>query len=127
MLTRCPGCAKEVDESAEVCPHCNRDFSVPVVRKRPQATPPSEKPAGPRPRRPAEREGIDYHFLSEEEFQTRERLGEFLETVRLFNHHYGTLKSEVDRVDKKADRVGWLNGGIAAALSSVAAWLGTRY
>lgn len=32
MTSRCPGCAKEVDEKDAVCPHCGRDFSraVPV-------------------------------------------------------------------------------------------------
>ncbi len=51
-----------------------------------------------RPPRPAERDGVDYHFLSEQQFHTRRRRGEFLECFRVFDggHWYGTLKSEVD-------------------------------
>ncbi len=32
-----------------------------------------------RPPRPGERDGVDYHFLSDEEFQRRRAAGEFLE------------------------------------------------
>lgn len=50
-----------------------------------------------RPRRPQEANGIDYHFLSHEEFASRRNAGEFLECKEVFGRGdwYGTLKSEV--------------------------------
>jgi guanylate kinase len=50
-----------------------------------------------RPPRPGERDGVDYHFLSSEEFERRQRAGEFLECFEVFGlgYWYGTLKSEV--------------------------------
>lgn len=47
--------------------------------------------------RPGERDGVDYYYLSEEEFARRRRNGEFLECVEVFGsgHWYGTLWSEV--------------------------------
>ncbi|HEV3416118.1 MAG TPA: guanylate kinase [Pirellulales bacterium] len=50
-----------------------------------------------RPPRPGERDGVDYHFLSPEEFERQRRAGEFLECFEVFGlgYWYGTLKSEV--------------------------------
>lgn len=50
-----------------------------------------------RPPRPGERDGVDYHFLSNEEFQCRRERGEFLECFEVFGrgYWYGTLESEV--------------------------------
>ena len=50
-----------------------------------------------RPPRPGEREGVDYHFISPEEFERRRAAGEFLECFEVFGRGqwYGTLKSEV--------------------------------
>src|SRR5687768_5699357 len=47
--------------------------------------------------RPGEAEGVDYHFLTAEEFQRRKTAGEFLEACEVFGsgHWYGTLESEV--------------------------------
>jgi guanylate kinase len=45
--------------------------------------------------RDGERNGVDYYFFSREEFQKRIDAGEFLEWAEVFNHFYGTLKSEV--------------------------------
>jgi guanylate kinase len=47
--------------------------------------------------RPGEADGIDYHFLSREDFAQRQREGEFLECKEVFGHGqwYGTLESEV--------------------------------
>ncbi|MGE0758602.1 MAG: guanylate kinase [Pirellulaceae bacterium] len=43
--------------------------------------------------RPGERDGVDYHFLSREEFESRRRAGEFLECKEVFGRGdwYGTL------------------------------------
>jgi guanylate kinase len=50
-----------------------------------------------RPPRPGEADGVDYHFLSEEEFAERRRRGEFLEAFEVFGlgYWYGTLLREV--------------------------------
>jgi guanylate kinase len=50
-----------------------------------------------RPPRPGERDGIDYYFLTDAEFQRRRQAGEFLECIEVFGrgHWYGTLWSEV--------------------------------
>jgi guanylate kinase len=47
--------------------------------------------------RPGERDGVDYRFLSPNEFQRRIDAGEFLEWAEYAGHRYGTLKSELDR------------------------------
>ena len=50
-----------------------------------------------RPPRPGEEDGVDYHFLSGEEFARRADAGDFLECAEVFGrgHWYGTLWSEV--------------------------------
>jgi guanylate kinase len=50
-----------------------------------------------RPPRPGERDGIDYYFLSPDEFQRRRQTGEFLECFEVFGrgHWYGTPLAEV--------------------------------
>jgi guanylate kinase len=50
-----------------------------------------------RPPRPGETEGVDYYFLSPEEFQRRRHAGEFLECFEVFGHGhwYGTPAAEV--------------------------------
>jgi guanylate kinase len=58
-----------------------------------------------RPPRPGEVNGVDYFFLSGEEFERRRRAGAFLECCEVFGrgHWYGTLLSEVtpSRQDQK--------------------------
>jgi guanylate kinase len=49
-----------------------------------------------RPMREGEREGMDYHFLSRDEFLRRREAGEFLESATYGGHLYGTLRSEID-------------------------------
>ena len=51
-----------------------------------------------RPMREGERDGVDYHFLSREEFLRRREAGEFLESATYGGHLYGTLRSEIDRI-----------------------------
>jgi guanylate kinase len=48
-----------------------------------------------RPIRPGEVDGLHYHFVTEERFETMVANGEFLEWAHVFGHRYGTLKSEV--------------------------------
>ena len=49
-----------------------------------------------RAKRPGERHGADYFFVSEPEFERMVRQGDFLEHARVFDHWYGTSKSHVE-------------------------------
>lgn len=46
--------------------------------------------------REGEVDGVNYHFISNEEFEKRAANGEFLEHAGYCDHYYGTLRSEVD-------------------------------
>ena len=48
-----------------------------------------------RPPRPREVDGVDYHFLSQAEFEDHIRRGSFLEWAEYGGNFYGTLKSEI--------------------------------
>ena len=48
--------------------------------------------------RVGEVDGVSYHFLSDDEFDSRVEAGEFLEWANVFGKRYGTLVSEVRRV-----------------------------
>ncbi len=50
-----------------------------------------------RPRRPAEIEGVNYYFIDETEFQRMIEHKDFLEYATVFNHHYGTSRSWVEK------------------------------
>ncbi len=47
--------------------------------------------------RAGERSGVDYHFLSADEFERRARAGEFIEHATYSGSRYGTLRSELER------------------------------
>lgn len=53
-----------------------------------------------RPKRPGEVDGVDYYFLSPEEFERRRAAGEFLECAEVHKsgYWYGTLRSELERI-----------------------------
>lgn len=51
-----------------------------------------------RPRREGERDGVDYHFLTRDEFLRRIEAGEFLEWATYAGNMYGTLRAEIDRI-----------------------------
>jgi guanylate kinase len=55
--------------------------------------------------REGEEDGVDYHFLTEEEFQERRDAGDFLEFASYSGNHYGTLNSELDRCLEKGRSV----------------------
>jgi guanylate kinase len=50
-----------------------------------------------RPPRPAEVDGVDYHFLSDREFDRRVAAGDFVEHASYSGQRYGTLRSELER------------------------------
>jgi guanylate kinase len=60
-----------------------------------------------RPPRPGEVDGVDYHFLSEAEFEERLAAGEFVEHATYSGHRYGTLRSELE---------GRVNAGVPVVL-----------
>lgn len=45
-----------------------------------------------------ERDGVDYYFLSREEFLSRRAQGEFAESAEVHGNLYGTLRSEIAKV-----------------------------
>ena len=45
--------------------------------------------------REGETDGVDYHFLSDEEFMRRVEAAEFLEHAEVYGNQYGTMKSAV--------------------------------
>ncbi|HET8980447.1 MAG TPA: guanylate kinase [Solirubrobacteraceae bacterium] len=49
-----------------------------------------------RPPRPGETQGVDYHFLSADEFDQRAANGEFVEHATYSGRRYGTLRSELE-------------------------------
>jgi guanylate kinase len=52
-----------------------------------------------RPKRETETGGVDYHFISVDEFKRRIDAGEFVEWEEVYqDRFYGTLRSEVDRL-----------------------------
>ncbi|MBN3034986.1 MAG: guanylate kinase [Bacteroidales bacterium] len=69
----------------------NLEFSVSATSRKP---------------RPGEQEGVDYRFLSPEEFRSGIVVGEFLEWEEVYpGQYYGTLKSEVERITSKGHHV----------------------
>ena len=50
-----------------------------------------------RPMRPGEVDGVNYHFLSQEDFLRRVDNGEFLEYATVYGIYYGTLRSAVQQ------------------------------
>lgn len=48
-----------------------------------------------RPPRPGEHDGVDYHFLTREQFEQRVARGDFVEHADYAGRRYGTLRSEL--------------------------------
>ena len=54
--------------------------------------------------RPGEEEGVDYYFVTEEQFKKEIKKGSFLEYALVHGNYYGTLKKNVnDSLDKGFD------------------------
>ncbi len=59
-----------------------------------------------REKRQGETDGIDYYFLSPQEFRKSIVKNEFLEWEEVYaDHYYGTLKSEVERITESGHNV----------------------
>ena len=54
-----------------------------------------------RPKRPAEQDGVDYHFVDDPEFDRMIEAGEFVEWAHVFGHRYGTPKAPVKQELRK--------------------------
>ena len=50
-----------------------------------------------RKKRRNEAHGVDYLFVDEDEFARLEHAGELLESARVFDNHYGTSRTQVER------------------------------
>lgn len=55
--------------------------------------------------RPGEKDGVDYHFHSVEDYQQMIADGAFLETAAVYNNFYGTLKEPVFKMLEEGDDV----------------------
>jgi guanylate kinase len=49
-----------------------------------------------RAKTPADVEGVDYHFVGDEQFERMKRAGEFLETAGIYGQQYGTPRAWVE-------------------------------
>lgn len=58
-----------------------------------------------RPPRERERDGVDYHFLSREEFEARAKRGDFAEWAEVHGRLYGTPRSELDAAAERGEHV----------------------
>ena len=47
--------------------------------------------------RPGERDGVEYHFMNQDEFERRAAAGSFVEHAAYSGNRYGTLRSELER------------------------------
>jgi len=47
--------------------------------------------------RPGEQDGVNYHFVSKEDFMAKLQLGDFLESAEVYGNHYGTSQSWVQQ------------------------------
>ncbi len=54
-----------------------------------------------RPRRPAERDGVDYRFLISDKYREMLERGEFLESARVYGNWYGVPKEAVTEALKR--------------------------
>lgn len=56
-----------------------------------------------RPMREGEKEGVDYHFFSEQTFKKMVHDDEFLEWAKVYEHYYGVLHSRVKEALSKGE------------------------
>ncbi len=51
-----------------------------------------------RPKRPNETDGVDYHFISRDDFQKKIKEDDFIEYAIVHTNYYGSTHSELDRI-----------------------------
>lgn len=77
--------------------------------------------------RPGESNGVHYHFVSHEQFQTLEQADEFLERAQVFDNFYGTSKSAVkEQLSSGTDvilEIDWQGAKQVKALLPEACWI----
>lgn len=66
-----------------------------ILKLRPEIT--FSVSATTRPRRDNEVDGVDYFFLTQDEFHKRIDEGALVEWEEIYGHYYGTLKREIER------------------------------
>jgi len=70
-----------------------------------------------RPPRPGEKDGVDYYFLSVDEFKQKIKENAFVEWEEVYeNQFYGTLRSEVEKIRQQGNSVVFdvdVKGGIS--------------
>ena len=52
--------------------------------------------------RPNEIDGVDYHFVSKEEFEKLIKKNNFYEYAKIFDNYYGTLKNSVNKLHQES-------------------------
>lgn len=55
--------------------------------------------------RQGEAQGVDYFFISKQEFQKKIEEHEFLEYVELYGHYYGTSKNSIEKLQRAGNHV----------------------
>jgi len=56
--------------------------------------------------RVGEKNGVDYYFISTDEFKSNIKKDAFIEWEEVYeNHFYGTFKSEIDRIERKKNHI----------------------
>ena len=55
-----------------------------------------------RDKRTGEVDGVNYFFLTKEEFEKKIKENAFYEYANVFNNYYGTLKAKLDELEKAA-------------------------
>ena len=58
-----------------------------------------------RPKRKSEKNGVEYYFISEEEFNQKIKNNEFVEWEKFYDYYYGTFKSVIEENIKKGKSV----------------------
>jgi guanylate kinase len=74
-----------------------------------------------RPPRGAERDGVDYHFVTPERFAELAARGEFAEWAEVHGKHYGTLRAPVEEALSKG-RVALFDIDVQGGAAIQAAW-----
>jgi len=58
-----------------------------------------------RPIRDGEQDGVDYHFMSRDDFMAKVDAGDFLEWAEVYGNCYGTLKTPVEEAKNKGESI----------------------